>query len=259
MNIQEASEKIKKSKKYKNLPLDFISEKVKEYANKKKLKELEDVALKEIKSLLHKMHGSFRITKSKLSKHIKLRDYKQALKSNRSTQERLEEYEQIYQKIFEITGKPKSILDLGCGINPLSIPFMKLNLNLLEYVAYDINESEILVLNEFFKLENIHGKAEVLDLSKIESINALPSADACFMFKLVDILESKGHKYAEEAIQILIKKCDYVVVSFATHTLGGNKMKYAERGWIERMLSRVGLKFEKFEMSNEIFYIISKL
>jgi len=260
MNIQEATEKIKASKKYRHLSLEFIKQKAEEYAGKNKLAELEEVDLKEIKANLHKMHGSFRIGDKKLSQLISGKDYQKALASNISTRERLEDYDEIYRKIFEITGKPKKIIDLGCGINPVSIPFMKLNHRELEYYAYDINEAEILSLNEFFKLEKINGKAEILDLAGVENIKKLPSCDVCFMFKLVDVLEEskKGHKYSEEIIKILAEKCRFIVASFATRTLGGRKMMFAERGWIERMLNRIGMKFEKLEFENEIFYVVSK-
>lgn len=258
MNHQEAVNKIKKSKKYKNISEEVISKKVKEYSDKHKLQIFSELDLKEIKSQLHRLHGSFRTETNKLSKHIQNKDYSEALKTNRSTLERLKDYEEIYNQIFNITGKPEIILDLGCGINPISIPFMKINHQKLIYYAYDINEAEIRSLNEFFKLEKIKGEAKVLDLTNIENIKSLPHSDGCFMFKLVDILESKGHKYSEEVIQVLIHKSKHIVVSFATSTIGGKPMKFADRGWIERMLERINLKFEKFIITNEIFYVISK-
>ena len=102
--------------------------------------------------------------------------------------------------------------------------------------------------------------AESIDLSRIENIANLPSADLCLMFKVVDVLESekKGHKYSEEVIKLLAEKCGFVVFSFATRTVSGRSMNFPQRGWIERMLTRIGLKYKMLEFESEIFYVISK-
>lgn len=254
MESEELISKIKTSKKYKDISEEVIKTKVDEYLAKNKFFD-EKIALKDIKSELHKAHGSFRFQDKKLDKLLEEKDFISILDSNRSTKERLLDFENIYEKIFAITGKPKSILDLGCGLNPCSIPLMKID-RLLEYYAYDINKSEMYFLNKFFKVFNINGVAQTIDLTKIENFKKLPKADVCFMLKLVDILEKDGHKYSEEMIKILAEKCRFIVVSFATQTISGKKMMFAERGWIERMLQRIGMNFEKIIFDSEVFYVI---
>jgi 16S rRNA (guanine(1405)-N(7))-methyltransferase len=254
MESSELIESIKKSRKYKNISEEVIKSRVEEYVAKNKNFD-ERLALKEIKTALHKTHGSFRFQDKKLDELLNKKDFISILDSNRSTKERLLEYDSIYEKIFAITGEPMSILDLGCGLNPCSIPLMKLD-SLLEYYAYDINKSEMEFLNKFFEAFNINGAAQTSDLTRIENIQKLPEADICFMFKLVDILEKDGHKYSEEMIKVLSKKCEFIIGSFATKTISGRKMMFAERGWIERMLQRIGMKFEKIVFDPEIFYVI---
>ena len=266
MESQEIILEIKKSKKYKTLSEEIINDKIKEYAlkNPNYKNYPEKIILKEIKTILHKIHGSFQINSSDRERYLlELKDNPQSkeiivdiLRTNSSTNERLEIYPQLYNKLFQITGKPKSILDLGCGLNPISASFM--NLNETRYYAYDINDKDSLFLNEFFKIEKMQGISKTLNLQSLENIKNLEGADVCFMFKLLDVLEKKGHRYSEEIIKVLIEKCNFIIVSFATASLGGKRMKFAERGWIERMLERIGLKFEKMKFSNEIFYIISK-
>jgi 16S rRNA (guanine(1405)-N(7))-methyltransferase len=254
MESSELISEIKKSRKYKDISEDVIKAKVDEYLAKNKNAD-KKIALKDIKADLHKSHGSFRFQDKKLDELLNKKDFIGILDSNRSTKERLTDYESIYERIFAITGEPMSILDLGCGLNPCSIPIMRLN-SLLEYYAFDINKSEMNFLNKFFETFNINGAAQTLDLTRIENIEKLPEADICFMFKLVDILEKGGHKYSEEIIKVLSKKCSFIVVSFATKTLSGRKMMFAERGWIERMLQRIGMKFNKLIFDSEVFYVI---
>jgi uncharacterized protein YlzI (FlbEa/FlbD family) len=258
MNQEEFIKEIKKSKKYKDIAEEIIMAKVNEFFKKYNVGEDERFFMKEIKASLHKAHGSFRFNNKKIEVFLDKKDFLSMLDKNKSTRERLDIYSNIYEKIFEITGKPKSILDLGCGLNPCSIPLMKLNKE-LSYNAYDINESEMNFLNKFFEKFEINGKASILDLTKIENIEKLPETDLCLMFKLIDVLEEEkeGHKYSEEIIKILSRKCKFIVVSFATRTISGKKMMFASRGWIERMLFRIGLKFEELVFDSEIFYVIS--
>ena len=50
---------------------------------------------------------------------------KKLLETHFSTRERWPHYVLLYKQIFKITGKPEVILDLGCGLNPLSFSFME--------------------------------------------------------------------------------------------------------------------------------------
>jgi 16S rRNA (guanine(1405)-N(7))-methyltransferase len=256
MNSSELVSEIKKSKKYKDISEEVIASKVELYLKKNKNPD-KKIALKDIKASLHKVHGSFRFQDKNLDSLLEKKDFIGILDKNRSTKERLLDFEAIYDKIFAITGRPRAIMDLGCGLNPCSIPLMKLNY-ILEYYAYDINKSEINFLNKFFKTFNINGVAQPLDLANIENVKELPEAEVCFMFKLVDILEQDGHKYSEEMIKVLSEKCDFIVVSFATSTVSGRMMNFPQRGWIERMLTRIEMKFKRIEFRNELFYVIAK-
>ncbi len=249
---------IKSSKKYKDISEEIIRNKVDEFFKKYDMSD-EKFMLKEIKAALHKLHGSFRFVDKKLEEDLDKKDFTSILSKNRSTKERLEDYELIYEQIFEITGKPNSILDLGAGLNPVSIPLMKLGKNLI-YYSYDINDKESKFINKFFEKFNINGESCILDLTNIENVKSLPSADLCLMFKLIDVLEAekKGHKYAEEILQVILEKAKFIVVSFAKLTVSGDRMSFPQRGWIERMLERTKLNYNKFEINSEIFYIIKK-
>jgi 16S rRNA (guanine(1405)-N(7))-methyltransferase len=41
-----------------------------------------------------------------------------------STRERAPHLDGFYAPIWEVTGTPASVLDLGCGLNPLALPWM---------------------------------------------------------------------------------------------------------------------------------------
>ena len=271
MNKQELIELIRKNKKYAGLSSEIITRELEELERKNPGVNLENVnpeyIMKMVRTRLHQMHGSFQVIenkkRNKLFEELKkdpenIEIIDKILETNRSTLERLEDYTEIYKKIFEITSEPKVILDLGCGINPVSFDYSGLGKK-IKYFAYDINDKDNDFLNEFFKIQGINGKAEIFDCSKIENINKLPSADLCFMFKFLDPVEKaygKGHKLAEEIILELRKKVKFIVISFSKLTVGGNPMNYPYRGWMDRMLERLEIKNKQFETSNEIFYVI---
>jgi 16S rRNA (guanine(1405)-N(7))-methyltransferase len=269
MNITDILAEIKQSKKYKTLSEEIINEEIQKYLKRNPHYERykDKKILKDIKTELHKIYGSFQTSsKGKREKYLEelklapenLELTRRILLTNSSTKERLEDYEEIYQKIFAITGKPNSILDLGCGLNPISFPFM--NLEKVNYYAYDIDNADISLLNDYFYTmkDKISGKAEIINLSAIneEEIKKLPKADVCFMFKLVDVLDRKDHKQSEKIITNL--KSDYIVVSFSKKTITGKMMNFPYRGWIERMLERNKLDFQKIDFENEVFYIVKK-
>jgi len=270
MEKEEIVSKIKQSKKYSGITTEVITKEVEGFIKKfpgyNFLKE--NFILKQIKKRLHDIYGSFRTKKKgKIKKLLeslrKDKDNKiirEILSTNLSTRERLGNYGFIYGKIFERAKDIDTIIDLGCGLNPVSFPYMEAE-NEIKYYAYDLNESDLDIIREFFNIYRINGHVEAADLRNIETIKKLSPADICFMFKLLDPLEktAKGHKLAEEIIKELAKKCRFIVVSFSTKTISGKPMNFPARGWIERMLERIKLKFESFSTKNEIFYFIRAL
>jgi 16S rRNA (guanine(1405)-N(7))-methyltransferase len=179
-------------------------------------------------------------------------DYEKALSLHLSTKERLSSYPIIYRKIFEMTGKPKIILDLGCGLNPLSVYHM--NLKNFKFIASDIDKSNLDFIQRYFDLAGINGETVVLDLLNKDDLEKLSriQCDVCFLFKVLEI-----DKRIAEPIFTKVN-ARFIVVSFSTLSLSGKIMSNSERQWFEKMLSRLKLQFETFKTENEIFYITEK-
>jgi len=171
-----------------------------------------------------------------------------------STKERLEIYPELYKEIFKITGKPKIILDLGCGMNPVSCIYT--HLKQARYYATEISKKDCEFLNNYFRIMGIKGKAMPLDLKKTEKIAKLPKADLCLLFKVLDTIEEKGHKLAEKIIKKI--NADWIIASFATKSVKGTPMRHPYRGWMDKMLKRIKWDYKIIKKPNEIFYIINK-
>lgn len=214
--------------------------------------------IKEIRRNLHKSYGAFQQSTNKREKLFRKGDYLSILKTNLSTKERLSFYNILYKRIFSITSNPKSILDLGSGLNPFSFSFM--NIKEINYLSTEINQTDVDLLNSFFYKEKIKGKAIIFDLteeSSLKKLKELSKVDICLMFKLFDSLEfTKKRKYKLIEKILASTKSTWIVVSFATKTLSEKKMRFPERKWFESMLQRLKKEFTKIEFENEIFYII---
>ncbi len=244
--------RIKKKKELSGLDSSLVSNTLSDYLKKRKLS-LESVnesgikiIVKEIRAELRKYSGMFQ-QKGWKDRHefLEKNDVSSLLQSHLSTKERINFYPEL-KKVIEGLGV-KSILELGCGINPiaLAVPGIK-------YHASDINKDELALVNEFFEKNKIDGETFICDLKKIDECR-LPKADLCIVLKVFDIIEKKSHKLAEK---ILLKAgSKNLIISFSTKTLSGKSMGRAKVGWIEHLLKRIGYKFEIMRSQNEIFYI----
>lgn len=207
---------------------------------------------KKVRSELRRQFGAFKNPKVDRAKLLKSKDYDAILKSHLSSKERLPYYGEIYSRIIS---SPASIIDVGCGFNPLSINYMPYKPK--KYLALDINEDDLKIIREYFKIEGITGEAKVFDATDLSGYNFSESFDYCFCFKLFEILEtSKSHRLTEEIINRLPSK--RIIASFSTRTLGNAPMTKSRRVWFEVMSKRLGYRIESFKVANELFYILVK-
>jgi hypothetical protein len=266
---------IKQKKELSNIDDTFVKKELEIYFTQhpKLKKELTDnfntkskttkIVVKDIRSILRKVYGVFRDTVNPTKRVALLETFlkeqnekniQALLKTHSSTKERLAIYNTLYKKIFKLTN-PTIILDLGCGINPLSSFYFPKK---IACHVYDLSEHEIALVNDFFAQVNfVKGTAHVLDLFDLKKITKLPKADLALLFKVTDVLDrNKGHKQTEEILQAIPAK--YILLSFATKTLSGKKMAAPQRKWVEWLCRRLGYEYSALEFENELFYVIEK-
>ena len=246
--------KIKKKPEFSNLPDSLVSDYLSDFLKKHNLstESLNDkeqkIIIKEIRAKLRSITGQFQKT-TKRSKLLSANNYHELLKTHSSTFERLDFYPKIKEIINNLN--VSSILDLGCGLNPIALAEPK-----YLYYASDIREDELSIIKDFFLKNNIKGKVFSYDLRKIKE-GDIPNVDLCILFKVLDVIEKKSHKLANKILDMI--NCRYFLASFATKKLSGKKMAFPERRWFERILERKSYKFDKFNSNSEIFYLIYKL
>ena len=109
------------------------------------------------------------------------------LAAHASTKERQPILEEFYEKLFALTGRPESILDLACGLHPFSFPWMSLPLSTC-YFAYDLNTPRVELINHYFKLQGLAPLGFVRDILLDPPQER---ADMAFVFKEAHRMEQR--------------------------------------------------------------------
>lgn len=244
---------IKQKKELKDIANTVVEDALQSYLKKHSIL-FQEVSPKERKLIIKEVRAQLRLFTGRFQKTQKQREdfltkgkIKAILQTHASTAERLSSYPFLKNLIKKLS--VHSILDLACGLNPFALADSG-----KVYYAADIHEEEIKIIKKFFEMRHIQGNAFIYDLRKIG--DNLPQADLCLLFKVLDIIELKGHSYAQTIIEKV--PCKYVLASFATTTLSGKAMRNPRRIWFERLLNAKGHSYKKFSTHNEIFYLIKK-
>jgi hypothetical protein len=216
--------------------------------------------LKNIRSEIGVVYGSF-LTKDFNKKEKQIRSsYEELLMFHKSSRERNDFYEEVYSKIFDWYKPKLGIVDLACGLNPVSYSLIqnKFNLN-LKYFVSDLNPSDMNFLNEFFKINKIDGVAKAYDLTNLKILENenLENFDLVFLFKALDSLEFVKKDVSKELLKRLPQQ--KIVVSFPTKSLvSKQEFKIEKRNWFFNFLEKEEWSYEQFEIENELFLLIDK-
>ena len=200
----------------------------------------------DVRKILREKVGMFEASTKDREALLEEGDIESLLKTHLSTKERVNFYTQLREIIKKM--KVKSILDLGCGINPIALAEKG-----VKYYASDVNSKDLDVVKEYFKENDIDGKVFVCDLNKIDDFE-FPKTDLTLVLKVFDILSKSDYKTARNVMEKI--SSPHIIVSFSTKTLSGKPMKDQRRAWFERLLDSLLYKYEIVKSENEIFYII---
>ncbi|MFC2046397.1 16S rRNA methyltransferase [Chloroflexota bacterium] len=263
-DLEQVVAAVTSSKKYRAVCVDTVRRIAeRELANRKNLKP----AIKATKRRLHQVYGAFEqdLEYSTLYRQLEsaygtgsepeiktaCRD---ALGLHISTRERLSILDRFYSAIFEVTGRPHSILDLGCGLNPLSLPWMDPEVR-FQYMPLDIDEARIHFLNRVLSLT---GRGP---LARCQDILVHPPddvADVALLLKMSPTLERQEPGSTERLIGQL--KAPIVVVSFAVRSLSGRDKRMREnyeRHFLDLTENR-GWPFERLLFETELVFVLEK-
>ena len=250
-------EDVKDKKEFRKLSDDLVSRVLVKVSEKYDVMDKKDQKkiVKETRARLRELYSAFRMRnfnkKSKILEEMKDWEDKEIckniLKVHLSTRERVDYYEQLYGKIKKHVDF-KSVLDLGCGMNVFSMPWM----GRVDYYGIDVNEEDVEFCNAYLEKFGLRGGVRWGD---VLSFDRFLKAEVCFMFKVLEGFESLERGITEKLFDKI--ESQYFVVSFATRSLGGGKSISERRlKWFEKIVE--GQVLERFKLGDEIYFVVKR-
>lgn len=171
-----------------------------------------------------------------------------------STRERLPILESFYARIFAGIEPVRSVLDLACGLNPLSLPWMPLAVG-ATYHAVDIYEDLMDFLQRALALLGVVGRAEARD---ILADRPADEADVALLLKAIPCLEQLDPAAGSSILDTINAR--HIVVSFPTRTVGGSdvgmRQTYAAR--FHALTAGRRWHIEPIEFADELVFRVTK-
>jgi 16S rRNA (guanine(1405)-N(7))-methyltransferase len=175
------------------------------------------------------------------------------LTTHLSTRERLPLLDTFYQEIFAVTGKPDSLLDLACGLNPLAFPWMDLPAS-TQFYAYDIHEPRVDFLNHYFQLEGLAPLAKLQDIAL--QFPQEPADMALFLKEMPRFARNYGNlgRPLLEALNVR-----WLVISFPSiSTHGGRNLTDRYRDFMFQLIDGLPWQATEILFDGELVFCIEK-
>ena len=179
----------------------------------------------------------------------------EVLRTHASTAERLPHLESFFGPIWELTGgPPHTLLDLGCGLGPLTLPWMGLSPT-ATYHACDVDRRSLEVAGAFLELV---GQPRAIHARDLVADGQPPvHADLVLLLKLVPLLDRQDPSTAVRVLRALDTRG--AVVTFPARSLGGRRgMATTYRRRLDELVAETGaIDVREASVPSELVFILT--
>lgn len=263
--IDRVVDAVRKTSKYRHVCEDLIRNiGARELSGQGKYRE----ALKSTKSKLHQVCGAYFVKRPDYGRWlIELKEAKQiggerAFKGkcaeimgfHYSTRERLTLLDSFYSRIFSLLPPVRSVLDVACGFNPLSIPWMPSS-GALTYHACDVYHDMVDFLNEYMDIISVEGETKVRDVAQYPPEI---QADLALVLLTIPCLEQVDRSAGTRLLESLNAR--HLAVSFPVRTIGGREkdMRRFYSGRFHSMVEGRGWETSRLDFDTELVFLIHR-
>ncbi len=219
----------------------------------------EKEALKAVKDRLHQIHGAYagdgtRALLRKAQEAGVAGQERFFLERHASTRERLPIAEAFFSAVRAFCPAARSVLDLGCGLDPLFLPLLPESIQ--SYTALDISKDAAALLNLYFAEKGLPEGARTADLLVRDPET---KADLALLFKLLPLLERQKKGRSRELLRSL--RVTYAAVSFPSRSLSGRRkgMEESYAAFLREMLPGTGWSVEEERaFPGELLYLLKR-
>lgn len=191
------------------------------------------------------------------------------LNAHLSTRERMPIVTDFYERIFAITGKPQSLMDIACALNPLAYRWMGLRTtqprperrpkvtsrrDAPRFYAYDIHEPRVRFINHYFQLEGLEPLAKVQDVAM-----HFPQerADVALFLKEMPRFERNYHGKGRPLLEAL--NVNHIVLSYPSiSTHGGRNLTNRYREFMYQLIAGHDWPMTELLFEGELVFIVEK-
>jgi len=263
-NIDKLVEEVIKRPKYQHIMLDLIL-----YVGKQELGKRDSYksALKETLTRLHQVGGAYLNQKINYSDWLiqfsnlaspSDSEFKKTclrmMQLHASTKERVPIIEYLFSESLSQIGPIHSVLDLACGLNPLSIPWMPLVEDCVFY-ACDIFTDMVDFVNGFINLSKLKGEAFCCNLA--ESIPA-HKVQLALLLKTMPCLEQLDKRIIPQILEKI--NADHLLVSYPVYSISGKQkgMMSTYKNHFAQLIMDSKWHSQEFVFKSELVYLLSK-
>ena len=170
-----------------------------------------------------------------------------------STRERLPILAEFYERIFGVTGRPRALMDVACGLNPLALRWMGLD-SPPDFYAYDIHEPRIAFINHYFQLEGLPPLAKVQDVA-LEPPQA--RVDVALFLKEMPRFARHYHGRGRPLLEAI--RADFLVVSYpSVSTRGGRNLTGRYRDFMRQLTEGRDWPVTELLFEGELVFVLDK-
>jgi 16S rRNA (guanine(1405)-N(7))-methyltransferase len=178
---------------------------------------------------------------------------RRALAGHASTAERVPHLDEFFGPIWELTGEPpRRLLDLGCGLGPLMLPWMGLARD-ARYVAIDVDRRALSVADAFLDLVEQPHAVAANDLVRDVPDEAV---DVALVLKLLPTLERQNPSAPAALLGGL--QAGHAIVSFPARSLGrrAKGMEATYRADIDALCAQLGMTCAEASVPTELVFVV---
>jgi len=174
------------------------------------------------------------------------------LRTHDSTRERLPLLDTFYPSIWEVTGRPATVLDIAAGLNPLAYRWMDLPPG-ATYWAYEIHAQRVDLLGHYLALEGVGGGALLEDV-----LVAPPDkpGDVALLLKEIHRMEKRRRGIVLPLLDALAVR--WIVLSSPTHSRSGHTVIDAYRAQVREIVAARAWPITEIEFDGEWVYCLDK-
>ncbi len=264
-NLSEVIEVVQKGKGYEHIHSELVTRvAVQEIAKGRGFKD----TVKATRTILHQVGGAYllhtppyadwKVTLAGLpsnSTDPDLRAYcLEKMQYHASTRERLPFLESFYSQALGKENEIESLMDLACGLNPLSIPWIPLKPGANVYLC-DIFQDMLAFVDTFRQHLRFSGNSFMCDLT--ESIPDTP-VQVALLLKTIPCLEQLQKNMGGKILDAI--RAETLIVTFPSASLGGRDkgMRQTYSARFAELVEGKPWNIQSLEIGNELVYIIRK-